>query len=385
MAPEEAITVPRVLVVDDETSVTWLIQRRLEEDGLACQRANSVKEALEHLEGRGFDVVITDIRMPGSSGIKLLKIVKELNPDTQVIVMTGHAEVELAVEAIRSKVDDYLLKPFELDQLSHAVSRALEHQALIQENRRYRLELEDRVREQAVQIERLFLDGMAALAAAIEARDRYTGGHLDRVSRYALATGAELGLQQEAMWNLWLGSLFHDVGKLAIPDAILNKPGPLTSEEYEEMKRHPELGMRIVERASFLMPAARAVMHHQERWDGAGYPQGLKGEEICIEGRVLAVADAFDAMMTDRPYREARSEDGAVAELRRCAGTQFDPRVVEAFLQAREKGFPWTQPDSPYASSETDDGDGSALTGGPGVLLGDDGGGGDGRERLTPE
>ncbi len=147
-------------------------------------------------------------------------------------------------------------------------------------------------------------------------------------------------LGDQEMWTLWLGSLFHDVGKLAIPDAILNKAGPLTEEEYEEMKKHPQLGVSIVERISFLIPAARAILHHQERWDGKGYPAGLAGEEICIEGRILAVADAFDAMLTDRPYRPGRPEEYAVSELERCSGTQFDPSVVAAFLRARTNGFP---------------------------------------------
>jgi HD-GYP domain-containing protein (c-di-GMP phosphodiesterase class II) len=146
------------------------------------------------------------------------------------------------------------------------------------------------------------------------------------------------------MWNLWLGSLFHDVGKLAIPEAIINKPGPLTEEEYEEMKKHPELGVEIIQRVSFLLPAAKAILHHQERWDGNGYPGGLEGERISIEGRILAVADAFDAMLTDRPYRKALTEDYAVGELERCASSQFDPNVVEAFLRAMEKGFPSHSP-----------------------------------------
>jgi len=149
-----------------------------------------------------------------------------------------------------------------------------------------------------------------------------------------------MGLSEQQLWNLWLGSLFHDVGKLAIPDAILNKPGPLTLAEYEQMKRHPELGVQIVERISFLIPSARGILHHQERWDGSGYPAGLQGSEICIEGRILAVADAFDAMITDRPYRAARTEEEAVEELIRCAGSQFDPGVIGAFLRARAKGFP---------------------------------------------
>ncbi|UCF21021.1 MAG: response regulator [Gemmatimonadota bacterium] len=328
-----------ILVVDDETTVVNLISRQLGRDGLACEKTSSAYQALELLDTGDFDVVITDISMPEMSGIELLKHVKQHDPEMQVIVVTGNPNVDFAVEAIRSQVDDYLVKPFELAQLSHSVGRALAHRALLRENRRYREELEELVGEQAQQIERLFMDGLSALAGAIEARDRYTGGHLDRVSRYALATGVELDLDTERMRVLWLGSLFHDVGKLAIPDAILNKPGPLTDDEYAEMKRHPELGVKIVERISFLVPAAMAILHHQERWDGRGYPSGLRGDDICIEGRILAVADAFDAMLTDRPYRRARSELQAVAELQRCAGSQFDPRVVDAFLKAHGRGF----------------------------------------------
>jgi len=333
-----------VLIVDDEPAITSVISRQLSRDGFDCKEAASGEEALGHLDEREFDVIVTDVKMPEMSGIELLKIVKERDPEIQVIVMTGNPDVDFAVEAIRSQVDDYLVKPFELSQLSHSVFRSLEHRNLVRENRLYRAQLEDRVQEQAQQIERLFLDGLSALAAAIEARDLYTSGHLDRVSTYSLAMGLEMELDDQQMSNLWLGSLFHDVGKLAIPDAILNKPGPLTDEEYEQMKKHPELGVQIVERISFLVPAAKGILHHQERWDGKGYPHGLAGQMICVEGRILAVADAFDAMLTDRPYRKGRAEPEAVAELERCSGSQFDPDVVAAFLRARDKGFPAVYP-----------------------------------------
>jgi putative two-component system response regulator len=333
-----------VLIVDDERSLTTVLAKVLGNDGHKCQIACNGKEALSLIRDNDFDVVVTDITMPEMTGIELLKQVKERDTEIQVIVITGHPDVDFAVEAIRSQVDDYLIKPFEMGQLRHSVYRALEHRALLKENRLYREHLEERVQKQALQINQLFLDGLQALAAAIEARDRYTGGHLDRVSKYALATGTELGLDEKSMWSLWLGSLFHDVGKLAIPDAILNKPGPLTEEEYAEMKRHPELGVEIIQRISFLVPAALAILHHQERWDGNGYPGGLEGEKISVEGRILAVADAFDAMLTDRPYRKALSEEYAVSELERCAGSQFDPGVVEAFLEAMTKGFPSRAP-----------------------------------------
>jgi response regulator RpfG family c-di-GMP phosphodiesterase len=350
-ATGESRSAASVLIVDDEPSITSVVSRQLTRDGLVCEEAWSAREALRRLDAQEFDVVITDVKMPEMSGIELLKIVKNQNPEIQVIVITGNPDVDFAVEAIRSQVDDYLVKPFELTQLSHSVFRSLEHRDLLRENRQYRLELESRVQDQARQIERLFLDGMSALAAAIEARDNYTSGHLDRVSSYALSTGQEMGLDERQKWNLWLGSLFHDVGKLAIPDAILNKPGPLTDEEYAQMKNHPQLGVQIVERISFLMPAATCILHHQERWDGKGYPHGLKGQMISVEGRILAVADAFDAMLTDRPYRRGRSEDEAVDELLRCSGTQFDPEVVDAFLRAREKGFPAELPDSHYPAN----------------------------------
>lgn len=329
----------RVLVVDDESLIRKSTTRRLERDGHHCVAVDMAKKALQHLDVAPFDVVVTDIHMPEMSGIDLLKAIKQEQPETQVIVMTGNPNLDFAVEAIRSSADDFLIKPFQLAHLSHAVNRALEHRAILRQNEEYRLHLEEKVEEQAKHIERLFLDGLAVLAAAIEARDRYTSEHLDRVTAYALSTGTQMRLEQPQMWSLWLGSLFHDVGKLAVPDQILNKVGPLTDPEYEVIKQHPELGARIIEKVSFLRPAALGILHHQERWDGKGYPAGLAGEQISIEGRILAVCDAFDAMQSDRPYRKALPLEKAVLELRQGAGTQFDPRVVEAFLTAKEDGF----------------------------------------------
>lgn len=337
-----------ILIVDDEEAVTQSTSRLLGRIGYECLTAGSAEEAVRCIDERDFDIVVTDIRMPGDSGIDVLRHAKERDPDIQVIVMTGSPSIDFAVEAIRSNADDYLVKPFELDQIAHAVNRANEHRRLQIENRVYRRRLESKVQEQARQIERLFLDGLSALAAAIEARDGYTGGHLDRVTEYALSTGAEMSLTREQMWCLWLGSLFHDVGKLAIPDAILNKPGPLSKAEYDFMKKHPELGVRVIENVSFLKPAVRAILDHQEKFDGSGYPRGLSGQDISIEGRILAVCDAFDAMLTDRPYRPARTESAAVEELRTCSGTHFDPEVVEAFLTARDSGLAAELPLSPF-------------------------------------
>ncbi len=178
-----------------------------------------------------------------------------------------------------------------------------------------------------------------ALAGAIEARDPYTGGHLEQVTELALAVGTELGLNEEEMRALWLAALFHDVGKLAIPDSVLNKPAKLTREEYDLMKTHVERGLQIIDGVSYLEQARPGILHHHERWGGGGYPRGLKGREISIQGRILAVVDAFDAMLGDRPYRKGRSAEAAIEELQRCAGAQFDPDVVKAFVRARSKGL----------------------------------------------
>ncbi len=340
----------RVLVVDDEPLIRKSASKRLSRDGHECLAVESAVDALARLDEAEFDVVVTDINMPEMTGIELLRMIKERQPDTQVIVITGNANLDYAVEALRLSADDYLVKPFKLAQLSHAVQRAMEHRAALKQIADYRLHLEDKVEEQARQIERLFLEGLSVLAAAIEARDQCTGDHLDRVTTYSLSTGGQMGLDDERMWSLWLGSLFHDVGKLAVPDSILNKPGPLTDEEYEIMKQHPELGAKIIDKVSFLQPAATGILHHQERWDGSGYPGHLAGEEISIEGRILGVCDAFDAMQSDRPYRKALPLQYALDEIERCAGTQFDPNVVEAFFAARKNGFVVTFPtDSPTA------------------------------------
>lgn len=326
-------------MVDDEPAITQALSTRLTRDGYECVLAHSAEEALHAFGRQEFDLVLTDVQMPGLSGIELLKEVKARDPETQVIVMTAHAEVNFAVQALRLNADDYILKPFDLEQLSHSVTRALEHRRLLRENRAYRQHLEQRVQEQAERIERLFVEGLIGLSSAIEARDRYTAGHVGRVMELAVAVGAELGLDPEPMHGLWLGALLHDIGKLAIPDSILNKAGPLTPEERSLMKTHPERGVEIIQDISYLRPAISGILHHQERWDGSGYPAGLQGDTISIEGRILAVVDAFDAMLSQRPYRKALSEEDAAREVQRGAGVQFDRQVVEAFLRARARGF----------------------------------------------
>ena len=330
----------RVLVVDDEASVRTVLRLALQRDGHDVREAENGSEALELIPAWAPDVVVSDLLMPGIDGIELLRRARAADDTLGFIVLTGVGTTAQAIQALRLEADDYLLKPFDVDELGIAVRRALERRALVRQNRFYQQCLEMRVAELGQQLERLTADALVSLAGAVEARDGYTGAHLERVTRYSQAVGAELQLGREQLRTLWIGSLLHDIGKISIPDRILNKPSALSSDELRVMREHPRLGAAILEQSSFLSTAVPTVLHHHERWDGRGYPFGLREGEIPIEARVLAVADAYDAIVTDRAYRARRSEDTALHELRRCSGSQFDPEVVQAFVQARERGFP---------------------------------------------
>jgi putative two-component system response regulator len=331
---------PRVLVVDDEPNIRMVLLRALSQGGYELREASSAEAALQLYHQYGADVILSDLQMPGMSGIDLLRRTKEMDDAVGFVILTGAGTMQDTIEALRLQADEYLLKPFNLEEVSIAVDRALRHRRLVLENRFYQNHLEARVAEQAEQLENMFVEALLSLANAIEARDGYTRGHVERVTAYAVSTGAQMQLSPDQLRTLWVGALLHDVGKIGVPDQILKKPGKLTIEEYEVMKRHPSIGAAIMERSSFLRPALLGVLHHQERWDGSGYPFGLRGEDIALEGRILSVADTYDAIVTTRPYRGMRSSEAAVAELRRCAGTQFDPNVVVAFVEALELGFP---------------------------------------------
>ena len=329
----------RVLIVDDEPSLRTVLRIALKGEGHALAEAADGAEGLEMVRSWKPDVIISDLLMPRLDGIGLLREVKAVDDTIGFILLTGVGTIGNAVEALRLDADDYLLKPFNVDEVTLSVRRALRHRALVRENRYYQGYLEEQVAALALQVEQLSVDALLTIANAVEARDGYTGGHVERVTRYAVAAARKLGLEGERLRSLWVGGLLHDIGKIGVPDTILKKPGELTPEEFEVMKRHPRIGAAILERSAFLRAAVSGVLHHHERWDGQGYPHGLRGEGIPLEGRILAVADAYDAIVTTRAYRDCRSVEAAVAELRRCSGTQFDPAVVDAFVEALEEGF----------------------------------------------
>jgi response regulator RpfG family c-di-GMP phosphodiesterase len=324
------------LIVDDEPSVRRSLVRMLQAQGFTCFEAGSGREALGVLERIGeAPLVISDMRMPELDGIGLLGALRERYPDTSVIMLTGMSETTTAVDCLHMGAADFLLKPISVGELQARVARALEKRALVLQNRFYQQHLERQVHEQAVRIQELFLQGVQMLARALEAKDAYTRGHSMRVSQYAVGTAQRLGFDGPSLDGIRLGGELHDIGKIGTREAVLHKPGTLTDDEFRQITEHPVLGERM------LLPLAREspdvlriVRSHHERLDGRGFPDGLRGELIPIEARIVAVADSFDAMTTERPYRDARQPDAAVAELRRVAGTQLDPAAVEAFVDA---------------------------------------------------
>jgi len=341
----------RVLIVDDEESVRSLLYDLLG-NTYTCDTAADGEEALEKLSQGLYHVILSDIMMPGISGIDLLEQVIARRPDTTVIMVSANHDTRRAVSALRMGAYDYIVKPFELEEVELSVTRALEHQRLIFENRVYQTELENLVSERTEELRlandtleerrqklaemvdelsRTYRSTLGALATALDARDAETRGHSERVVAYSLRLGIQLGLSKEDLLGLEQGALLHDVGKIGVRDAILLKPNDLTPEEWTEMKLHTEYGRAILEQVPFLVNAIPVVAQHHERWDGSGYPNGLKGNEIDIKARVFAVADCVDAVTSDRPYRRASTYQAASDELRRYSGMQFDPRVVAAF------------------------------------------------------
>jgi putative two-component system response regulator len=328
---------PRILLVDDEQEVRHLLFDLLSCD-YECGQACSAEEALKALEVAQFDLVLSDIQMDGMSGLEMVPRVLELAPDAVVVMVSGASTIESAIEAMHAGAFDYVTKPFRLEHVEMAVRRALEHRDLRLAKRAYENRLEELVRirtaelgEALASLEDAYRSTLKALTVALDKRDSETSGHSERVVNFSLRLGRELGLDAEQLRSLEFGSLLHDIGKIGVPDAILRKPASLDEAEWFEMRKHPLHGQQILSGVKFLEGAARVVAQHHERWDGTGYPVGLRGEQIDLNARIFSVVDTFDAVTSDRVYRRGRSYDAAVAELEEWAGRQFDPEVVEAF------------------------------------------------------
>lgn len=327
----------RVLIVEDEPEIRSFLYDLLEED-YACTAVDSAEAALALLSTTSFELILSDIILGGMTGLEMVSQVIGIAPETVIIMMSGQKTIEIAIEAMRAGAFDYVMKPFDLEQIEFAVERAASQHHLLAAKRRYEAELELKVAQRTAElngalesVEEAYRATLNALVSALETRDRETGGHSERVVTFSLRLGRELGLSREELRSLEYGALLHDIGKIGVPDAILHKPARLTEEEWVEMRKHPAHGRQILSDIDFLDGASRVVSEHHEQWNGSGYPLKLRGEEIDIKARIFAVVDAFDAMISDRVYRKGMSYEEARAELHRCAGTQFDPQVVEAF------------------------------------------------------
>jgi response regulator RpfG family c-di-GMP phosphodiesterase len=335
----ETIAAPtRILIVDDDASVRDVISVLLQEEGYECRTAAGAEEALEIAAVEAPPLVISDMKMPGRDGIWLLEAFRERHPDSAVVMLTGYGDTEAAVDCLRRGAVDYLLKPPKLTDLIRAIERALAKRRIELARKRYQKKLERKVRDRTAElrsalkdIAQTYQNTLLALVAALDAREHETSDHSQRVVKYTVAIAERLSLQGTDLEELGRGALLHDVGKIGVPDAVLLKPGKLTTEEWAEMRKHPDIGWKMIESIPFLATPATIVLSHQERFDGGGYPRKLRGEEIHIGARIFAVADTLDAMTSDRPYRKATSFENAMAEVQRCAGSQFDPEVVRAF------------------------------------------------------
>jgi putative nucleotidyltransferase with HDIG domain len=330
----------RILVVDDDEFVRASVAAALTMADYLPVLAVSSADALRRIErDLPFDLVLSDITMHGMDGLGLLDRVKNIQPDTPVVMITAIHDIGTAITAMRRGAYDYLLKPFENAQLQKTVRRALDYRGLVKQNSQFRHNLEQLVSArtemlgQAVaDLERSYDITLEALGDALDLKDSETEGHSKRVTAFTIALARALGLGPSDIRIIARGAFLHDIGKMAIPDAILLKPGRLSSEEQAVMREHCARGYHILRKIPFLHEAAEIVYSHQEYFDGSGYPRGLRGEEIPLGARVFAVADALDAITSDRPYRSANSFSSARREIHRCAGTQFDPMIVDTYL-----------------------------------------------------
>ena len=337
----------RILVVDDEEAIREIVSAILTAAGYTCQQAGSGIEALALLNsGEVFELMLSDLMMADLDGIGLLERTKEKFPDMPVVMVTAVHDISVALAAIRNGAYDYLLKPFEREQLLNAVARALENRRLKVENRTYQTNLEslveartDQLQEALRDLERSYDNTLQALGDALDLKDAETEGHSRRVTAFTIAIAREMGVPREQILIIARGAFLHDIGKMAIPDKILFKPGKLDDDERAIMREHCYHGYQMLRKIPFLVEACDIVYSHQEHYDGSGYPRGLKGNEIPLGARIFSVADTLDAIISNRPYRPAKSLTAARKEIQAWSGRQFDPEVVEVFLRMPDEIF----------------------------------------------
>jgi len=331
-----------ILVVDDEDFIREIICRKLGGSGFECDSAPSAEDALAKIAQNDYDCVLSDIHMPGMSGVDLLRQIKLQDQDLAVILITGAPDIDAALEAMRLGAYDHLSKPLNLAALEMTVDRALEKKRLVEENREYQHNLESMVKERTKQLSaanedlhRLFTGSIKALAQALEAKDAYTQGHSARVAEESVNIARYLSLSETEVQRMWLSGYLHDIGKIGIKETVLNKPGKLDEEEWDLIQQHPVVAGRILGPIPELSDVIDIIVHHHERYDGTGYPDGLEGSSIPLGARILAVADTYDALTSKRPYRDPLALEEAHRILEEAAGTYLDPVIATAFLNLK--------------------------------------------------
>lgn len=328
-----------ILVVDDEEMIRDLLSSALSQEGYRCLTAADVDGAFAILGDHRVDLVITDIMMPGRSGVDLLRDLKRVNSDIGVLMITGLSDMNTAMECIHLGANDYITKPFSISRVVLTVKNLIEKQSLAIEKKNYQISLEFKVMDQTEQIRRAMNElhkaydsTLSALVKALDAREREVGSHSERVMNFASFMAEKVGIRGKELEQLARGALLHDIGKIGTSDSILLKPGILNAEEWAEMYRHPQVGYAILSDIPFLRTPAEMILTHHERYDGTGYPKRLKGDQIPVGSRIFNLVDTLDAMTSDRPYRKAMPFEAVTAEVTRCRGSQFDPELSDLFL-----------------------------------------------------
>lgn len=317
-----------ILIVDDEVNNLQLLRRTLRNDYNILTASNG-KEALEIVEGKGSEIalIVSDQKMPEMEGTEFLKRASENYPDIIKILLTGHLDVDAIVDSINDcHLYQYIVKPFDPEELKLTIETGIQKYDLVNNKTVILKDLRE-----------LFYKTIKLIASALDAKDPYTHGHSLRVTMYSLILAKKLNLDETTLEEIETAGLLHDIGKIGIPQSILCKPGKLTDEEYEVMKSHPAQAEKMLMGIKKLTVVSNWLRAHHERWDGRGYPYGLKGEEIPISGRIIALADTYDAMTSTRSYRKALSHETAMEEIQRCSGTQFDPVLAELFVSLSEE------------------------------------------------
>jgi len=333
-----------VLIVEDDPALAELLTRHIMSLGHFCIQAPDAASARAAIGRSRFDLVLLDIRLPDGSGVELLDLIRARLPDSAVVMTTAVQDVPTAIECFKKGAYAYLVKPFSLYEVTIEVENALHRRSLEMNNRAFRHRLERMVKERTrelektlARVERNYDQIIRALSKSTEVRCPEGSGHLGRVAKATLILGRSFGFSGGMLKELERGALLHDVGMIAIPDAILFKKGPLNQEEWRWIRKHPEIGYEIVSKVNYLRGAAKLVRAHHERFDGNGYPNGLRGEEIPLSARIFTLADVLDAIVTGRPYRPPVTFEEASEQIISLSGSHFDPRVVEEFTKLKDE------------------------------------------------